>query len=129
MSTEIVRSAYEGFAQGNIPAVLALIAPDCEWIETEAQGIPTRGVHRGPAGVAEGVFSKVPENFNEFALHPERFIESGDLVLVTGRVKGQSKAGRSLDAPFAHVFLISDGLIARLENYHDTALWLEALHA
>jgi ketosteroid isomerase-like protein len=129
VSTEIVRSAYDGFASGNIPAVLALIAPDCEWIETEAQGIPTSGVHRGPAGVAEGVFSKVPASFSEFALHPERFIERGDLVPVTGRVKGKSKVGRLLDAPFAHVFSIRDGLIVRLENYHDTALWLEALHA
>jgi uncharacterized protein len=127
MNSEIVRSAYASFAVGDIPGVLAVLAPDCEWIETDALGIPSRGVHRGPQAIVEGVFAKAPESFDGFSLHPERYIESGEFVVVTGRVKATSKAGRPLDAPFAHVFTLRDGLVVRMENYHDTALWLESL--
>ena len=59
---------------------------------------------------------------------PEDFFNDGDTVIVRGRVRAKAKAtGKSLDAPFVHVFTIKDGRIAKLTNHHDTALWREAL--
>ena len=74
MSTDpvaVVRATYEAFGRGDIPAALAMMAPDVEWVESEAQGIPIRGTYIGPQQVAENVFSNVPRDWQEFSLDPE----------------------------------------------------------
>ncbi len=73
------------------------------------------------------MFAKVPEHFERFELVPERWIEAGDEVVVTGRVKARTGGGRELDAPFAHVFVFTDGKVSGNDNFHDTALWAAAL--
>jgi len=122
-----VAGMYEAFGRGDIPHVLAQLAADVDWIETEAADIPTHGRFAGPQGVLEGVFAKVPEHFEQFELHPELWIESGDDVVVTGQVIARTRNGRKLQAPYAHVFSFRDGKVSRLDNFHDTALWVTAL--
>jgi len=101
-----------------------------QWVESSAEGIPTRGTHVGPAQVAENVFASVPRDWDEFRIVPEDFFNEGDTVVVRGRVKAVAKStGRSMDAPFVHIFTVTDGKLTKLTNHHDTALWLEALGA
>jgi ketosteroid isomerase-like protein len=118
---------YDAFARGDIPFVLERIAPNVDWIETEAQNIPTHGRFSTPQQVLEHVFAKVPEYFERFELRPELWIEADEDVVVTGRVVAKTKDGRELDAPYAHVFSFSDGKVSRNDNFHDTALWAAAL--
>ena len=75
----------------------------------------------------QNVFAKVGEYFESFELRPELWIESGDDVVVTGRLHARTRSGRDLDAPYAHVFSFRDGKVSRNDNFHDTALWVEAL--
>ena len=35
--------------------------------------------------------------------------------------------GKSMDAPFVHVFTVTGGKIQRLTNHHDTAIWVQTL--
>ena len=124
----VVRATYEAFGRGDIPAALGMMAPDVEWVESEAQGIPTRGTHIGPQQVAENVFSTVPLDWQEFSLDPEDFFADRDTVIVRGRLRAVAKAtGKSMDAPFVHVFTVAGGKIQRLTNHHDTALWVQTL--
>jgi ketosteroid isomerase-like protein len=124
----IVRGAYDAFGRGDIPAVLGLMDPDVEWVESDAEAIPTRGTHTGPENVARNVFATVPDSWAEFAIVPEDFFADGKTVIVRGRVRAVAKdSGRSMDAPFVHVFTIADGKIRRLTNHHDTAVWVETL--
>jgi uncharacterized protein len=122
-----IAAMYEAFGRGDVPFVLGQIAPDVDWIETEAENIPTHGRFATPQEVLENVFAKVPEYFESFELHPELWIEAGDDVVVTGRVVAHTRNGRELDAPYAHVFSFSDGKVSRNDNFHDTALWAAAL--
>jgi hypothetical protein len=122
-----IAAMYEAFACGDIPSVLEQMAPRVEWIETEAENIPTHGRFSTPQEVLENVFARVPEHFERFELRPELWIEAGDDVVVTGRVVAKTKHGRELDAPYAHVFSFSDGKVSRNDNFHDTALWATAL--
>ncbi len=46
---------------------------------------------------------------------------------VTGRIVARTNGGHDLDAPFAHVFTVLDGKIARNDLFNDTALWVAAL--
>jgi ketosteroid isomerase-like protein len=99
-----VAGMYDAFGRGDVPYVLAQMAPDVEWIETDAGNIPTHGTFANPQEVLENVFAKVPEHFEQFELRPELWIEAGDDVVVTGRVVARTHTGRKLDAPYAHVF-------------------------
>ena len=122
-----IAGMYEAFGRGDVPHVLAQMAPDVEWIETEATSIPTHGTFASPQEVLHNVFAKVPEHFEQFELRPELWIEAGDDVVVTGRVVARTHGGRKLDAPYAHVFSFRDGRVSRNDNFHDTALWAAAL--
>jgi uncharacterized protein len=122
-----IAGMYEAFGRGDVEHVLAQIDPEVDWIETEASNIPTHGRFSSPQEVLQNVFAKVPEHFERFELHPELWIESGDDVVVTGRVRARTRSGRDLDAPYAHVFSFRDGKVSRNDNFHDTALWAAVL--
>ena len=74
------------------------------------------------------VFGTIPRDWEEFAIIPEDFFADGDTVIVRGRVRAVAKAsGRSMDAPFVHVFTVADGKLLRMTNHHDTTVWEETL--
>ena len=123
----LVRSIYDNFARGDVPAVLAALDPGIEWIESEAEFLPHSGTHRGPQAVAAGVFGPVMANFRQFAVVAERLHDAGDTVTVEGRAVGTTKSGRVLDAPAAWVWTVRNGRAVRNVNYHDTDAWRWAL--
>lgn len=116
----VVRSVYENFAKGDIPAVLAALAPDVEWVESPQEFLPFRGTHRSPEEVVRNVFAVVMEHFDEFAVVPEHFHDAGDVVVVEGRAVGRTKVGGTLDARAAWVWTVRDGRATVNHNYHDT---------
>jgi ketosteroid isomerase-like protein len=122
-----IAAMYEAFGRGDVPFVLDRIAPEVEWIETEAQSVPVHGQSSTPQEVLENVFAKIPEHFETFELRAELWIEKDGDVVVTGRIVARTRSGRDLDAPYAHVFTLRDGKVTRNDNFHDTALWIEAL--
>jgi len=123
----VVRSIYENFAKGDIPAVLAVLAPDVEWVESPQEYLPHRGTHRSPAAVAGTVFAMVVNHFDEFAVVAEQFHNAGDVVVVEGRAVGKTKTGHVLDAPAAWVWTVREGRVTANHNYHDTDAWRVAL--
>ena len=130
MSTEnvaVVRSVYDNFATGDIPAVLAVLAPHLEWVESPQDFLPHRGTHRTPDDVAANVFGMVMVNFDAFAVIPDRIHDAGDTVVVEGHAVGTTKTGRSLDARACWVWTVRDGLAVANHNYHDTDAWRQAL--
>jgi ketosteroid isomerase-like protein len=120
-----MRSAYEAFNRGDIPAVLAAFDPAIEWREPGGGAAP-RGTFHGPEAVAQEVFASVSENFAEFRAERHQFIDAGDHVVVVGRFRGRAKGGRRLDAPYAHVWAMRGGKAVRFHNYVEAAAWAEA---
>jgi uncharacterized protein len=121
----VVRALY---AAPDVETAIALVDRDCEWIESEVPEMPFHGTLRGTRALREDLYGRVPEFFQDFRLTPELVVEGeGDRVFVTGRVRATTLTGRSMDAPFAHLFELSDGVILRCSNFHDSAQWLDAL--
>jgi ketosteroid isomerase-like protein len=119
----LVRGIYDDFAKGDIPAVLAALAPDVEWVENPQTYLPHHGTHHGPAEVATRVFGMVMEHFDEFVVLAEVFHDAGDVVVVEGRAVGKAKSGAVLDARAAWVWTVRDGSVSANHNYHDTDEW------
>ena len=130
MSThlDLVRSAYEAFAVGDIPAVLELLSPEIHW--TEAEGGPYGGVSIGRDAVLENVFMKLGSEWDGFAAIPAEFIADGATVVALGEYSGTYKAtGKSFRAPFAHVWKFTNGKAATFQQYTDTAVHQRPLQA
>lgn len=49
--SDTIANVYAAFARGDIPAVLAVLAPNASW--TEAEGFPYAGTYVGPGCAAE----------------------------------------------------------------------------
>lgn len=120
---QTLRDAYDAFNRGDIPAVLEAMESDIEWNEPGGGRAPG-GTFRGSQSVANDVFAAVPENFDEFSAHADRFYEAfSDRVIVVGEFRAKSKAGGDMTAAFAHVWQMRNGKAAQFHNYVDAAAW------
>jgi ketosteroid isomerase-like protein len=120
-NARLVRGAYDAFAKGDIPAILALIDDRCEWFEAEHSTHWSGGPLVGPQAVLEGVFMHIPEDFDGFTVTVRRVVDAGDTILVEVRYTGTGRAtGRPFDAQAAHVWDMRDGKVVRWQQYADT---------
>ena len=87
---EIVENAYASFATGDIPAALGAMADDIRW--TEADGFPLAGTYVGPQAVLEGVFMRLGEIGDDYAVLPEQFVADGDTVVMLGSYSWKHKS-------------------------------------
>jgi ketosteroid isomerase-like protein len=110
-----LRAAYDGFGRRDIDAVLAVMHPEIEWDATDA--LAHTGVYHGREGVREYI-ETLGAAWQEYVLDAEQITESGDgaHVMVLGSVKGTlAGSGQEVEARFAHVLQMDDGLVTRLK--------------
>lgn len=119
VNLQIVRDAYAAFQRGDIPGLLESLAHDVEWVAAPAP--PVSGTYRGRAEAAN-FFRIVAENFHFTRFEPREFIAQGDRVVVLGHYTATSRGtGRVVDSDWAMAFTVSNGKIARFQEYMDTA--------
>lgn len=116
---EIIQGAYASFARGDIPAALGAMAEDIHW--TEADGFPLAGTYVGPQAVLEGVFMRLGEIGDEFAVMPEHFVADGDTVIALGTYGWKHKtSGDPAVVKMVHVWTMSDGKAIAFQQHVDT---------
>jgi uncharacterized protein len=120
-NVELVRGAYAAFAKGEIQKVLGLLAEKVEWYEAEHVTYWPGGPLVGPQAVVNGVFARIPQDFDGFQVDVGRIVGCGDTVLVEARYRATAKAtGKRLDVQVAHVWDFRDGKVVRWQQYTDT---------
>lgn len=123
-NAEIVRRAYEAYARRDTAAVIALLAPDAEIVQTDE--LPWGGSYRGHDGARE--FFRREAELTDATPAADRIIPAGETVVAVGRLRGQAReTGRAIDLAIAHVWTVRDGLVARFAAYLDTPAMLHAL--
>ena len=116
---EIVEGAYASFAKGDIAAAFAAMADDITW--TEADGFPLAGTYVGHQAVLEGVFMRLGEVGDEFAVVPEQFVADGDTVVALGNYTWKHKtSGEPAVVKMVHVWTIDDGKAVAFQQHVDT---------
>ena len=121
-NVNILRQGYGAFNRADIDTVMGLMDAEIEWQEPDVEGLPQRGTHHGPEDVANNVFGAIVENWDGFQAVPDEFLDAGDRVIVLGHFQGRGKAsGRTLDAPYAHVWTLREGKAVHFRAYADTA--------
>ena len=118
---EIVESAYASFATGDIPTALGAMADDIVW--TEADGFALAGTYVGPQAVLEGVFMRLGEVGDEFAVKPEQFVADGDTVVALGTYEWKHKAsGEPAVVKMVHVWTMNGGKAVAFQQHVDTVM-------
>jgi ketosteroid isomerase-like protein len=121
-NSQTLRGMYDAFARGDVPTVLAGLDPDIVWNEAEGSAYASGSPYHGPQAVVQGVFMRLGNEWNGYQVKPDKFIDSGDTVVVLGRYAGTFKAtGQQIHAPFAHVWTFRNGKAVSFQQYTDTA--------
>ena len=117
----LIRGIYDGFAAGDVGAVLGAMSPDIVWNEAENFPYADGNPYVGPQAVAEGVFARCIGEWDGFAVTIEEILDAGDTIVALGRYGGSFKAtGRAMNAQLAHVWRVADGKAVAFQQYVDT---------
>ena len=74
------------------------------------------------------VLASTVDDWDEFRVAPDEFVDAGDVVVVLGHLEGKAKeTGKHVKSPFVHVWRMSDGKAKRVQLLSDTALVADAL--
>ena len=124
--SDAITNVYAAFARGDVPAVLAALAPDISW--TEAEGFPYGGTYVGHDAVLQNVFVKLGSEWDGYAAVPHELIANADTVVALGEYSGTYKAtGKSFRAPFVHVWKFSGDRVISFRQHTDTVVVQRAL--
>lgn len=120
-NADVIRGVYAAFQQGDIPSVLAAMAPDIVWNEAENFPYADKSPYIGPDAVLHGVFARLGSEWDRFSVKEEDLIDAGDTIVTLGRYGGAPKAtGKKINAQFAHVWRFKNGKIVGFQQYTDT---------
>ena len=124
---QTVQAFYAALSRGDVPGVLALLAPDLRW--TEAEGFPYySGTWTNPIAVRDNLLVPIAHDWDEFKATAEDFVVQGDRIVSLGAYTGIfKKTAKQMTAQFAHVWTVDGGKIVRFDMYTDTAKVLEAM--
>jgi ketosteroid isomerase-like protein len=76
----------------------------------------------GPQAVLEGVFMRIGDEWDGFAVSPKEVLDAGDTVIGHGYYIGTYKtSGKQVRAQFAHFFSFRNGKVFKFQQYTDTA--------
>lgn len=118
---QLVMQGYRMFQNKDIAGLLNLFADDIEWIGVESDYVQFSGVYQGKSEVAQ-FFATMDQAQEPNQFEPQEFIAEGDKVVVLGQSTWTVKStGRRYDNPWAHVFTVRNGKIAKFQQYNDTA--------
>jgi ketosteroid isomerase-like protein len=121
---EVVRRAIDAYNRRDFDAIRAISEPEVELDWSASRGLEA-GVYKGLEEVI-GFYRNFLDTFEEVHIEPERFVESGDLVVVPNSAQIRGRDGIETVARSAFVFEIRGGCVARICLYQETAEALEA---
>jgi ketosteroid isomerase-like protein len=126
-NVEIVRSIYDQTEAGQFATSLHLFHPDVVYTRTgDALAVGMTGAARGIEAMIAAMTEWL-QTFTFLRVRAERFMAVGDRVVVFTHHTGSAKeSGVALDAHFADVLTLHDGVVVRLDQFRTRDQALEA---
>ncbi len=121
-NTGIIDGLYQSFANGDIPAVVAVMDENIVWNEAENFPYADRNPYVGPQAVLDGVFARIGAEWEYWNLTGIQLHNmANNQVLATLRYQARhKKTGRVLDAQTAHLWTLKDGSVIAFQQFTDT---------
>ena len=122
-----LRSAYAAFNRGDMDAAVEPLDAQIEW--TEPAEFPGGGTYHGREGVKR-YLTQSRVNWAEGSSDPERFITSGNRIVVLVHAKFRNKGSNDwADVSIADVYTIRDGKPVQMRAFadrHEALRWAGA---
>jgi ketosteroid isomerase-like protein len=123
---DLIRSGYDAFVKGDIPAVLEVFSPDIRWEITGRSGLA--GEYVGHEAVL-GFFGQLMERSGgSFQLELVDVLASDDHVVGLTRETAEREGRSPLDVRGVHIWRVVDGKAVEFsgiahDQYADDAFW------
>ena len=113
-----IEGAYAAFAQGDVPAVIGINAPDAVWVNYSSPDSPLSGEHKGVDEIG-AFFGVIGETIDIAEFDMAVVAADGDVVVARGhQTYTVKKTGKTVSGPVLHLFTFApDGKLARFEEY------------
>ena len=122
-NVEVVRRIFDGWSQGDFSVGRDLMTADFEW-QQQADAVEP-GSRRG-AAIATA-FRNLFDVWESYRIVTDRYLDAGDKVVVFAHNRATARgSGMKLDQPFAYVWTVQAGKLARVEIYGNEREALEA---
>jgi ketosteroid isomerase-like protein len=108
-NVDLARRAFAAFAERDLPALLALMDPDVEFLPVTATVTMNGRPYRGHDGIAR-YMDDVGRVWNELRVYPSEFRELPDCVIAVGRIHARG-GGMIVDRPTGWVWRMRAGKI------------------
>ena len=124
-NVEIVRRSLDAYGRRDVDALRMLHHPDFELDWSASRGA-LAGVYRG---IEEALrfYTEYYEVFEATVVKPDRFVETGDLVVVPNVVYQRGRDGIEVTARSTLVYAVHNRQITRVCLYQDEAEALKAV--
>ena len=126
-NVETIREGYEGFARGDVDAVLDRLAADVDWNPAIGPMLSMETL-RGTEALRRFLTHDLFEGFDQFRAEPLSFEDLGDdhvLVMVRYVGRGES-SGIEMDQKQAALYELREGKVVTMRDYPTRADALEA---
>jgi ketosteroid isomerase-like protein len=118
---EAIKAHYAGSDAGDLAAMMAPVTDRTAW--TEMAGFPYAGTYVGPDAIIAGVFKRIGEEWDGYALKLEKLVDGGTTIVGIGTYSGvYRKTGKAMSARVVHVWEMEDGKALSFEQFTDTRL-------
>ena len=124
-NVELVKRSLAAYSGRDFEAMRGMSHPDLQVDWSASRGLEA-GVYQGVDEVIE-FYRNFLDTFEKVAIEPDRYIESGDLVVVPNTAYLRGREGIETVARSAFVFELHGGLITRICLYQETQEALEAV--
>jgi uncharacterized protein (TIGR02246 family) len=117
---KVVQQLYELLEEGRFDEYASNFAEDAKWIEPT--GSVFGGTYRGRDQIRELMERASKDWWEEFEVEVDRLVVDGDTVIAITTTSGTYRSsGVRASARAAHLYVVRDGLITRMESFEDTA--------
>jgi len=123
---EVIKAHYAGSDAKDLAAMMAPVTDKTAW--TEMAGFPYAGTYVGPDAIISGVFKRIGDDWDGYALKLERLVDGDTTIVGIGTYSGvYKKTGKAMSARVVHVWDMDDGKAVRFEQFTDTELVAAAM--
>jgi uncharacterized protein len=118
-STDVIRTAYDAFRRGDVPAIVDLLSEDVDWRFAGPKRLAYSGRFK-KAQVTQW-FTDIAMVDEVMAFEPREFISGGEHVTVLGWERCTARpSGMVFETEWVHVFTVKHGKITRFWGMVDT---------
>jgi len=121
MHEALVGRLYNAFNRRDTEGIVALCSTDMEFVAVTGEEVGRGDPYRGVDGLREYI-RDVERIWEELLITPSRVEQSGDRLLVVGRVYVRSRELGIRDMPVAWIWRLEGGLFVRGEVFADPAM-------